>query len=82
MTSTFESFLIMIFFALIIRGCALKDIAVGTERSSREVQDKQEWKVEFINSCKCSQQELIVSCKGYQSVEKVDPNVFKSVGNN
>ncbi|KAI3822575.1 hypothetical protein L1987_10168 [Smallanthus sonchifolius] len=86
MASTFDSLLAMILFTLFItRGhgqCVLKDITVGTERTSREIQGKQEWKVMFINPCKCPQQDLIVSCDGYQTVEKVDPNVFTPIGNN
>ena len=49
--------------------CALKDITVGTERTSRHIQGKQEWKVMF-------QQALVVSCPGFQTVEKVDPRLF------
>nr|GEY23762.1 TPD1 protein homolog 1B-like [Tanacetum cinerariifolium] len=59
--------------------CALKDITVGTERTSREIQGKQEWKVMFINTCKCPQQALVVSCPGFQTVEKVDPSLFAPV---
>lgn len=59
--------------------CALKDITVGTERTSRQIQGKQEWKVMFINNCTCSQQELVVSCPGFQTVEKVDPRLFAPI---
>ncbi|KAK1429407.1 hypothetical protein QVD17_11616 [Tagetes erecta] len=62
--------------------CALKDITVGTERTTREIGGKQEWNVSFVNTCKCPQQNLIVSCDDFHTLEKVDPNVFKPIGNN
>ncbi|KAL8243170.1 hypothetical protein R6Q59_009428 [Mikania micrantha] len=62
--------------------CELKDITIGTERTSRQIQGKQEWNVSFINTCKCSQKALVVSCDGFQTVEKVDPNVFEPTANN
>lgn len=56
---------------------------MGTERTDRQVEGKQEWKVSFINTCKnCPQKALTVSCDGFQSTEKVDPKLFASVGNN
>ncbi|CAH1454398.1 unnamed protein product [Lactuca virosa] len=77
--------IIVVLFTLSFKGygqCEIKDITVGTERTSEQIQGKQEWKVSFINTCKCSQQALIVSCNGYQTVEKVDPSIFAPVGNN
>ncbi|KAK9080823.1 hypothetical protein SSX86_000581 [Deinandra increscens subsp. villosa] len=62
--------------------CELQDITVGTERTSAQIQGVQEWKVSFINTCKCPQQALVVSCDGFRTVEKVDPDVFSPVGNN
>ncbi|KAL7595333.1 TPD1 protein homolog 1 [Lactuca sativa] len=85
MPSTFVSLLTIILFTLLVNGygqCELKDITVGTERTNREVGGKEEWKVSFINTCKCPQKSLIVSCDGFQSTETVDPNLFASVGNN
>ncbi|XP_076957419.1 uncharacterized protein LOC143632888 [Bidens hawaiensis] len=61
--------------------CGLKDITIGTERTTAQIQGKQEWNVSIINTCKCPQQALTVSCDGFQTVEKVDPNVFAPVGN-
>ncbi|KAF5773101.1 hypothetical protein HanXRQr2_Chr13g0584901 [Helianthus annuus] len=86
MASTFETLLTIILFTLFITGgyaqCALKDITVGTERTSRQIHGKQEWKVMFINTCNCAQQNLVVSCNGFQTVERVDPNLFIPIGNN
>ncbi|XP_024995495.1 TPD1 protein homolog 1-like [Cynara cardunculus var. scolymus] len=79
------STLLIFLFTLLIKGygqCELKDITVGTERTSIQIEGKQEWNVSFINSCKCPQQSLTVSCNGFQSVEKVDPNIFAPVANN
>ncbi|KAI3691025.1 hypothetical protein L2E82_49239 [Cichorium intybus] len=84
MASTFQT-LIIVLFSLLIKGygqCELKDITVGTERTPRQIGGKQEWNVSFINTCKCPQQGLIVSCNGFQSVENVDLGVFAPVGNN
>ncbi|KAL7597395.1 TPD1 protein homolog 1B [Lactuca sativa] len=77
--------ILLVLFMLSFKGygqCEIKDITVGTERTSEQIQGKQEWKVSFINTCRCSQQALIVSCNGFQTVEKVDPSIFARVGNN
>ena len=62
--------------------CELKDITIGTERTSSVIQGKQEWNVSVINTCKCPQQALMVSCNGFQTAEKVDPEVFAPNGDN
>ncbi|KAM0061536.1 hypothetical protein Hdeb2414_s0004g00137261 [Helianthus debilis subsp. tardiflorus] len=85
MASTLHALLAILLFNLLLKGfcqCELKDITIGTERTSATIQGKQEWSVSFINTCKCAQQALTVSCDGFQTVEKVDPNVFAPVGKN
>ncbi|CAI9264753.1 unnamed protein product [Lactuca saligna] len=84
MASTFESLVTIIFFTLLVQGhgqCQLKDLTVLTSKTPRQIQDVQEWQVMFVNNCKCNLKDIIVSCKGFQSLEDVDPNVFAPIGN-
>ncbi|KAK8523453.1 hypothetical protein V6N13_113399 [Hibiscus sabdariffa] len=62
--------------------CSLNDIVVGTVRTGKEIQGKAEWKVTITNNCKCSQHALKLACKGFQSVEAVDPSIFEKQGDN
>ncbi|KVH96508.1 uncharacterized protein At1g05835-like [Cynara cardunculus var. scolymus] len=85
MASCNSSLLAILLFNLLFQGfcqCELKDITIGTERTPAQIEGKQEWNVSFINTCKCPQQALTVSCDGFQSVEKVNPDIFARVGNN
>ncbi|KAI9124498.1 hypothetical protein K1719_004420 [Acacia pycnantha] len=68
---------------IIIHGsseCSLNNINIGTVRSGREVEGKPEWKVTVVNNCSCSQSQIQLSCKGFQSSESVDPSVFAKKG--
>ncbi|XP_039063093.1 uncharacterized protein LOC120207740 [Hibiscus syriacus] len=60
--------------------CSLNDIIVGTVRTGNEIQGMAEWKVTITNNCKCSQHDLKLTCKDFQSVETVDPSIFVQQG--
>nr|KAJ0200536.1 hypothetical protein LSAT_V11C600309960 [Lactuca sativa] len=84
MTSTYVSLLAIILFTFLVKGqgqCQLKDLTVLSSKTPRQIQGVQEWQVMFINNCKCSLKGVTVSCKGFHSVENVDPNVFAPIGN-
>ncbi|GMI89276.1 hypothetical protein like AT4G32090 [Hibiscus trionum] len=83
MTSSCKAFVDVLVLGLVSQGfslCSLNDIVVGNVRTGNEIQGKAEWKVTITNNCKCSQHELKLACKGFQSVETVDPSIFEQQG--
>ncbi|XP_022756301.1 uncharacterized protein LOC111304047 [Durio zibethinus] len=85
MASATKSFVRILLLSLVSQGiclCTLNDIIVGTVRTGKEIQGKPEWKVTVTNNCKCTQHELKLACKGFQSVETVDPNILEKQGDN
>lgn len=56
--------------------CSLDDINIGTVRSGMEVKGKPEWNVTVINNCGCAQKAIKLSCKGFQTVEPLDPSTL------
>lgn len=58
----------------------LSNIVVGQSKTGANVQGKPEYKVVIANNCVCSQSNLLLKCNGFNSVEPVNPNVFKPVG--
>ncbi|PON71323.1 Beta-1,3-N-Acetylglucosaminyltransferase family protein [Parasponia andersonii] len=56
--------------------CSLNNINIGTVRSGREIGGKSEWNVTVINNCGCPQKQIKLGCKGFQTVEPVDPATF------
>lgn len=53
---------------------------MGTVRTGKEIQNLPEWNVTVTNNCKCSQRQLKLACKGFQTVETVDSNIFAKQG--
>ncbi|ONI34486.1 hypothetical protein PRUPE_1G484200 [Prunus persica] len=61
--------------------CTLNNINIGTTRSGREIGGKPEWNVVVTNNCACAQTSIVLSCKGFQTTEPVDPAILKKQGN-
>ncbi|XP_054806236.1 protein TAPETUM DETERMINANT 1-like [Prosopis cineraria] len=57
--------------------CSLRDISVSQSRTGATVQNKPEWIVTIENKCTCVQLDLKLNCEGFQTVENIDPSVFK-----
>lgn len=51
-------------------------------RNGREIGGQPEWDVTVTNNCACSQSQIQLTCKGFQSSESVDPSVFAIQGDN
>ncbi|XP_071694613.1 TPD1 protein homolog 1B-like [Rutidosis leptorrhynchoides] len=89
MGSAFECFLTIFLFTLLaVKGdaqaCDFKDMSIETQKTNRQVKGKPEWDVKVQNNCalNCSQYNVVVSCNNFQSVEKIDPDLFRSAGDN
>ncbi|KAG0474074.1 hypothetical protein HPP92_015931 [Vanilla planifolia] len=59
--------------------CNLSSISVEQRTLGRVVNGKAEYEVVVLNSCICSQSSLLLSCRGFNTVEPVDPQVFGKV---
>ncbi|OAY77023.1 Pentatricopeptide repeat-containing protein [Ananas comosus] len=66
--------------ALSFAQCTLSNIIVSQSKTGKIVEGKPEYEVVVSNNCICSQSEVRVDCKGFSTVEDVDPNVFRQDG--
>ncbi|PQQ03776.1 uncharacterized protein Pyn_15689 [Prunus yedoensis var. nudiflora] len=76
-----KSFVLVLLLSLISKGfcaCTLNNINIGTTRRGREIGGKPEWNVVVTNNCACAQTSIVLSCKGFQTTEPVDPAILKS----
>ncbi|CAN1140276.1 TPD1 protein homolog 1 [Linum perenne] len=62
--------------------CDLNSLTIGTTRSGNTRQGEPEWNVQIINNCGCPISNLIVTCKGFATVEKVNPALFRPINSN
>ncbi|KAM7277029.1 hypothetical protein ACFE04_018895 [Oxalis oulophora] len=60
--------------------CTLNDFTIGTVRTNQLVQGKSEWNVTVINTCDCGVQQIWLNCKGFQTVEPIDPKTLSKQG--
>ncbi|KAK7393089.1 hypothetical protein VNO78_21541 [Psophocarpus tetragonolobus] len=60
--------------------CTLNNINIGTSKSGRVIKGKPQWNVVVYNHCKCTQSQIRLSCKGFQSTERVDPSILSKQG--
>ncbi|KAL0016433.1 hypothetical protein SO802_003502 [Lithocarpus litseifolius] len=83
MATVTMSFILILFLSLVSKGfcaCSLDNININTIRSGREIQGKPEWNVTVINNCNCPQKLIKLTCKGFQTLENVDPSILSKVG--
>ncbi|GKV03231.1 hypothetical protein SLE2022_034900 [Rubroshorea leprosula] len=74
---------ILLLLSLVSKGfgeCSLNDINVGTVRSGREVEGKPQWDVTVVNNCKCPQSQIKFACKGFKTVEPINPLILAKQG--
>ncbi|OIV90552.1 hypothetical protein TanjilG_14798 [Lupinus angustifolius] len=85
MVVTIKSISIFLFFlGLIFQGyckpCSLGDLSVKKSKTGVKIQGKPEWLVTVTNNCHCGQSQVILNCRGYKTVEPVDPNILTYSG--
>ncbi|KAI9125538.1 hypothetical protein K1719_002956 [Acacia pycnantha] len=71
---------LLVLLSLVAHGkaqCSLRDISVSQHKTGATVQNKPEWMVTIENKCTCVQLNLKLKCGGFQTVENIDPSVFK-----
>ncbi|XP_042001307.1 TPD1 protein homolog 1-like [Salvia splendens] len=73
-------FYILCFISTAFGKCGPNDIVVGTVRSGRVNRGLPEWDVQVVNNCNCSQSDIIVTCRGFQTVKPVDRSIFQTKG--
>ncbi|KAG5038353.1 hypothetical protein AAZX31_07G174800, partial [Glycine max] len=74
--STVKILRIVFFLVFISQGyskCLLSDLSISQIRTGVIVQGKPEWSVTIINKCQCAQKNVILNCRGFQSIERIDP---------
>ncbi|KAH6761416.1 hypothetical protein C2S51_018365 [Perilla frutescens var. frutescens] len=77
MKLTIATFSLLCFISTAFGECGLNDFVIGTVRSGRQIQGKPEWNVQVVNKCNCSQSNIVLTCKDFQTVEPVDPSIFQ-----
>ncbi|KAA8525507.1 hypothetical protein F0562_007362 [Nyssa sinensis] len=76
-------FVVVILLNLVTQGlsrCLFNRIGIGTVSTGREIQGKREWKVTVTNNCECPQAPIYLNCRGFQTVEKVEPPILEKRG--
>ncbi|OIV89587.1 hypothetical protein TanjilG_18169 [Lupinus angustifolius] len=84
MAATNEILTILLFLCLISQGygfCSIKDLTVDVAKSGAEIKGKPEWVVTITNKCACVQKDVKLNCKGFNTVEQIDPSIL-SVSDN
>lgn len=56
--------------------CGPSDIEISQSKTGKKVQNKPEWKVTIQNKCVCTQQDIELDCKGFQTTEPIDPSIL------
>ncbi|KAE9610466.1 hypothetical protein Lal_00006219 [Lupinus albus] len=85
MASTIKNISILLFFIGLIsqaycKPCSLEDLSVKQSETGIKIQGKPEWSVTVTNNCECGQSQVILNCRGYKTVEPVDPNILTYSG--
>ncbi|KAL9330830.1 hypothetical protein ACSQ67_000440 [Phaseolus vulgaris] len=69
---------VIFFLPIICHGsCSLKNISITQTETGVKVLGKPQFAVKITNNCACVQLNLILNCKGFKSVEKIDPSILK-----
>ncbi|KAL8496932.1 hypothetical protein ACS0TY_020571 [Phlomoides rotata] len=72
--------LVLCFISTALGKCGLNDFVIGTVKSGNTRAGATEWNVEIVNTCNCAQSNIVVSCPGFQTVEPLNPSIFKKNG--
>ncbi|CAN6583058.1 unnamed protein product [Malus baccata var. baccata] len=80
MASRFVNFSLLVFVCSLIVGgycqpCTLDNLKIAEGKISDV-----KWHVTITNDCLCSQQDVKLSCDGFQSAEPIDPSILSKSG--
>ncbi|XP_057419116.1 uncharacterized protein LOC130713361 [Lotus japonicus] len=75
----------MVFFLVLISQgygyCTIHSLSVAQTQTGVKVQGKPEWSVSITNNCLCNQSSVLLDCRGFQTVEKLNPYVLYTKDN-
>ncbi|KOM56221.1 hypothetical protein LR48_Vigan10g211300 [Vigna angularis] len=60
--------------------CNLNNINIESTRSGRTILGKPEWNVVVKNNCNCTQSQIRLSCRGFQTTEIVSRSILAVEG--
>ncbi|XP_047181309.1 protein TAPETUM DETERMINANT 1-like [Vigna umbellata] len=83
MTTTFTYLISILILSFVMKGssyCNLNNINIGTTRSGRTILGKPEWNVVVKNNCNCTQSQIRLSCRGFQTTEIVSRSILAVEG--
>ncbi|XP_023004032.1 protein TAPETUM DETERMINANT 1-like [Cucurbita maxima] len=72
-------FAALLFVSLLHKGncqCVSNDIAIRQTMSGFQIHGMTEWNVTISNICLCSQSEVKLDCRGFQTTKSIDPSVL------
>ncbi|KAI4381942.1 hypothetical protein MLD38_007958 [Melastoma candidum] len=61
--------------------CTKDDIVIRQQRTGKKVHGKPEFSVYALNACPCFQDNVILDCTGFQTVQSIDPREVAIRGN-
>ncbi|KAG7026828.1 Protein TAPETUM DETERMINANT 1, partial [Cucurbita argyrosperma subsp. argyrosperma] len=72
-------FAALLFVSLLYKGncqCVSNDIAISQKMTGFQIHGMTEWNVTISNNCLCSQSEVKLDCKGFQTTKSIDPSIL------
>ncbi|KAL3497328.1 hypothetical protein ACH5RR_040060 [Cinchona calisaya] len=69
-----------LFLGVVSADCSLANLTILQAPTGAKVESKPQWNLTIFNQCICTQTQVKLSCKGFQSVEKIDPTVLLKTG--
>ncbi|XP_061372992.1 uncharacterized protein LOC133315398 [Gastrolobium bilobum] len=82
--STIKILSIILFLVLISQGnskCYLSDLSIRQSQTGAKLKGKPEWGVTITNNCPCVQKNVMLNCRGFQTIEHINPSVLSVSGN-
>ncbi|XP_017438385.1 protein TAPETUM DETERMINANT 1 [Vigna angularis] len=83
MTTTFTYLISILILSFVMKGssyCNLNNINIESTRSGRTILGKPEWNVVVKNNCNCTQSQIRLSCRGFQTTEIVSRSILAVEG--
>ncbi|KAK7295555.1 hypothetical protein RJT34_18465 [Clitoria ternatea] len=85
MAPNFKLLSLIIFIGLFLRGedaasCTLRDLSISQQGTGNWAHGMPELKVSVTNNCECSQSQVKLNCKGFQTYKAEDPSILSISG--
>ncbi|KAK4434153.1 hypothetical protein Salat_0578000 [Sesamum alatum] len=63
-----------------LQSCELKDLVITQKATGKTVENKAEWEASVSVDCPCTQANVKLFCKGFQTAEAVDSSLLSKSG--